>query len=103
MLPDLDPEDFNKHPFLLASVPGHDRDLTRNAVIGHGNLLRGDVLLLATDAMACWLLSTKAWPETLREIRSLTSEAAYGVWIDSLRRARGLKNDDTTLVFVEFL
>ena len=103
MLPELDPEDFSKNPILLASVPGHDQDLTQNAVIGQGNLLRGDILLLATDALACWLLSTQAWPETLREIRSLRSEAAYAVWIDNLRRARGLKNDDTTLVFVEFL
>ena len=101
-LPDLEPEDFEKSPYLLASIQGHDEGIARNLLFARGNLLRGDVLLLATDALACWLVTTGTWSETLREVRSLRSEEDFSLWVDELRRERGLKNDDTTLVLVEF-
>ena len=102
VLPNLEPEDFDQSPFLLASVPGHDQDLVRKMILGRGTLQRGDVLLLATDALACWLLTTQTWPETLRELKGIRSDETYAAWVDTLRRDRGLKNDDTTLVIVEF-
>jgi hypothetical protein len=67
-----------------------------------GKLEPGDSLLLATDALACWLLTTKAWAEALSEFRGLADEAAFSIWVEELRRERGLKNDDTTMVLVEF-
>jgi hypothetical protein len=103
MLPNLEIDDFNKHPFLLASVPGHDDDLVKKMIFGKGNLQRGDILLLATDALACWLLGTQAWPETLRELTDIQSDETFAAWVDELRRNRGLKNDDTTLVLMEFV
>ena len=103
VVPNLKPEDFSEHPFLLASVPGHDQDLIRKMVLGKGDLQRGDVLLLATDALACWLLTTEAWPKTLQELNAIRSDEAFADWVEELRRERGLKNDDTTLVLVEFL
>jgi hypothetical protein len=102
MLPDLEIGDFNKDPFLLASVPGHDQDLVKKMLFGKGTLQRGDILLLATDALACWLLITQAWPETLRELSDIQSDDSFVAWVNELRRNRGLKNDDTTLVLVEF-
>ncbi len=100
-LPDLEPEAFEKNPYLLASVPGHDEGIAKNLLYARGNLLRGDILLLATDALACWLITTGAWSEALREISRLRSEEAFSLWVDELRREQGLKNDDTTLVLVE--
>jgi hypothetical protein len=102
ILPDLEPEDFSHHPYLLASVAGHDQDLAKNLLHGEGKLQRGDLLLLATDALACWFLGAQDWPETLRELRGIESDAAFAAWVDDLRRERGLKNDDTTLVVVAF-
>lgn len=102
ILPDLKPEAFDENPFLLASVRGHDGDLVKNMLTATGKLEPGDTLLLATDALACWLLTTRAWSETLREFMSLADEAAFSVWVEELRRERGLKNDDTTMVLVEF-
>lgn len=102
VLPGLDPEDFNQSPFLLASVRGHDRDLVDHMLTATGKLEPGDILLLATDALACWLLTTKAWAKTVSEFRLLDDEAAFSIWVEELRRERGLKNDDTTMVLVEF-
>ena len=62
----------------------------------------GQVFGLATDALACWLLTTHAWPETLRELTDIQSDETFAAWVDELRRNRGLKNDDTTMVLVEF-
>jgi hypothetical protein len=101
-LPDLEPEAFAGSPFLLASVRGHDGDLVKQMVTATGKLEPGDTLLLATDALACWLMTTKAWSETLRELAGLPDEAAFSRWVEKLRRERGLKNDDTTMVLVEF-
>jgi hypothetical protein len=102
VLPDLEPEAFDENPFLLASVPGHDGDLVKHMLTATGKLEPGDSLLLATDALACWLLTTKAWAEALSEFRGLADEAAFSIWVEELRRERGLKNDDTTMVLVEF-
>ncbi len=102
-LPNLKPEDFEKNPYLLASIQGHDEGIAKNLLFARGNLLRGDMLIMATDALACWLVTTGAWSEFLREVCSLRSEEDFALWVDELRRERGLKNDDTTLVLVEFL
>ena len=102
VLPDLEPEAFNESPFLLASVRGHDKDLVKHLLTATGKLQPGDTLLLATDALACWLLTTKAWAETLREFKDLADVTAFTAWVGELRRERGLKNDDTTMVLVEF-
>jgi hypothetical protein len=101
-LPDLEPEAFAESPFLLASVRGHDGDLVKHMLTATGKLEPGDTLLLATDALACWLLTTKAWAETLHEFRGLADAAAFTAWVEELRRERGLKNDDSTMVLVEF-
>ena len=103
VLPDLEIDDFSQNPFLLASVPGHDEDLATEMIFGKGNLERGDILLLATDALACWLLTTQAWSENLREMTAIRSDESFAAWVDDLRRNRGLKNDDTTMVLVEFV
>ena len=102
-VPDLAPEAFALDPFLLSSSAGHDRDLAGSRVTGAGSLEPGDILMLATDALACWLVTTGAWAETVAAAAALYPPEAFGAWVDGLRESRGLKNDDTTLVIAEFL
>jgi hypothetical protein len=101
-LPCRAPADFEQDPFLLASLPGHDHGLSQRLVQHQGSLRRGDTLLLASDALACWLLATGAWSEALERLETLPDPAGCQAWIEDLRQRRGLKDDDCTLVRVSF-
>lgn len=103
MVPDLKPEDFSLAPFLLASVAGHDRDLQARLVQAEGNLQTGDLLLLASDALSCWIRSQEDPQEALEGISKLTDQTDFERWIGKLRSLHHLKNDDTTLVLAEVL
>ena len=88
-------------------VPSHARHLGR--VVAHldraeGTWRPGDVLFLATDALAAWFLSGAA--EGTAPWRALAGigcddSAAFADWAAGQRAAGDLRNDDLTLVRVE--
>ena len=69
-----------------------------------GKLQGGDQLWLMTDALSCWFLTeVEAGRQPWRELLPLVGSADAAVfadWVDRLRAARKLRNDDTTLVAV---
>jgi len=68
-----------------------------------GSFRRGDQLLLMTDALAHWFLTEhEADRKPWRELNRLTNDE-FGGWIETLRKARQLKNDDVTLLLIEFV
>jgi Protein phosphatase 2C len=91
---------FTMSPYLIGSrsdgEPPHER-----IQISKGSLRDGDMLLLATDAVAAWLLKQHEagrplWKWLYRKLRtpeSFAAMVAYG-------RKHGLRNDDFTLVRV---
>jgi serine/threonine protein phosphatase PrpC len=89
--------DFGTRPRLIGS-----RQLT-NAVPATiaGTLRQGDVLLLMTDALAEWFLREhEAGHAPWSELVCLRAND-FALWVDALRLARELKNDDVTLLIVE--
>ena len=101
-LPYGEPGAFEQDPFMLASVAGHDEGLAAGRFMACGTLEPGDVLVLASDAMACWLLDSGAWEELLLAQAGWFPPEAFTDWVEDLRATRGLKNDDTTLILAEF-
>jgi hypothetical protein len=91
------PDDFGNHPPLLTSAAGASRPWHR----GKGKWRPGDVLLLMTDALACWFLGRCAagggpWEE-LHRLDGPDAEGEFADWVEGLRDRDGLRNDDVTL------
>ena len=94
-------DQFNNTPSLICSNPSNNRGLWDRVLKQQGELLPGDLLILASDALAAWLLKEvesggKPW-ETLASI----GPADWDWWVEERRRERSMRNDDTTLVLVQ--
>lgn len=91
---------FTMSPYLIGSR-SNGESLNERIQISDGNLRDGDMLLLATDAVAAWLLrrheeGRPLWKWLYRRLstpESFAALVAYG-------RKNGLRNDDFTLVRV---
>lgn len=89
---------FTMSPYLIRST-ADDESLNERIQVSKGSLRDGDMLLLATDAMAAWLLKQHEagrplWKWLYRKLgtpESFDAMVAYG-------RKHGLRNDDFTLV-----
>jgi hypothetical protein len=98
--------DFNNSPTLLSSSPARNIRILDHLENSRqtGSWQPGDDFLLMTDAAAAWFLREQQTvsPEVLR--RSLLEHTrtadSYRQWIDELRRAGEMKNDDTTIVWI---
>ena len=87
-----DPAAFSNRPALLASVPMDD-DLAVDTTTGTWQ--SGDAFLLASDALAAWLLAADSaaalgWTET-----------AFREHVEAARADGTLRNDDVTLVVLK--
>jgi len=94
---------FNDRPLLISSNPARNQSVWRAVQLAQGDCRSGDWFLLATDALSKWFLSQyeaggKPW-QTLRELRS---SADFTASVDKLRAEGSLKNDDTTLLMINW-
>ena len=92
---------FNSTPSLICSNPDNSGDLWEQVRLLSGEFRQGDLILLASDALASWLLQrcesgAKPW-ETLLELE----EAEWEGWVQERRQERSMRNDDSTLIVVE--
>jgi hypothetical protein len=60
----------------------------------------GDVLLLMTDALAHWFLTEAEAGRRPWETLAARTDEDFAPWLDGLRQARQLRNDDVTLVSI---
>ena len=94
---------FNRTPALLSSKTGRVERLLPKIQYQQGTYNHGDTLLMATDALARWLIvqveqGLSEW-QTLVEIRDLRS---FSHFIEERRsqKANKIEKDDTTLVVI---
>jgi hypothetical protein len=98
--------DFSNAPWLIGSRSSLVEMPNKNGVQQEGDWQSGDRFWLMTDALAQWFLREveeggKPWLalETLLHSNG-DSQQAFVAWIESLRAARRLRNDDVTLLAV---
>lgn len=97
--PIADPAVFDNRPLLLGSIQGADGRHPGLARTTGGCWRAGDEFYLMTDALAAWFLQEHAsGAQPWRQLKALDAGAAFRRWIDSLRQARQLRNDDVTLL-----
>ncbi len=93
--------DFNSRPLLLSSNPARN-DQAINAIRrGSGTFESGDAFYLMTDALARWSLKEdeegrSPWGR-LRNVVA-REDPPFTAWIDGLRKAKELRNDDVTVL-----
>lgn len=93
------PEAFDQAPDLLASRDPRGGP-TPPARRVEGVLEPGDTLLLATDALARFLMEQDAWGWALSLAEDPSPEARFLEGVQRGRASRQLKDDDTTLVLL---
>ena len=97
-----DPEQFNNTPELICSNPANNRELFEQVRLASGKCERGDLLLLASDALACWMVERSQGGERPWEtLLALDSPLSWNDWVQTQRSERSIKNDDTTLIIVK--
>ncbi|WPV67793.1 hypothetical protein [Chitinophaga sp. LS1] len=99
-------EDFNNTPNLIASNDKYQTDLEKNVIYHNDNILPGDIMLLATDAMAAWILKQKNRHQKLKKRLidqfEKQDEKPFEEWLNKQRATRSIKNDDVTLLMIKF-
>ena len=93
---------FNNTPSLICSNQANNAGLWQRVHRLQGECLPGDLVILASDALSCWLLQEyesdgKPW-ETLLEFHS---NREWEDWLQARRSERSMRNDDTTLITVK--
>lgn len=93
---------FNTTPPLVCSNPANNGSLWPHLRQLQGECLPGDLIVLASDALACWILQEnesdgRPW-ETLL---ALDTEEEWSDWLQSRRGERAMRNDDTTMITVK--
>ena len=93
---------FGNTPSLICSNPANNGGLWQRVHQLRGECLPGDLIILASDALACWILQeresgSRPW-ETLQ---AMGSDAEWQAWVQARRSDRSMRNDDTSLIIIE--
>jgi hypothetical protein len=101
--------DFSNAPWLVGSRTSPIEVPHKNGLQQRGDCQPGDRLWLMTDALAQWFLlqvesGGKPWlvlePLMYTGIDGFSAQQAFTAWIEELRAARRLRNDDVTLLAI---
>jgi hypothetical protein len=98
--------DFGNLPHLLGSR-GRPTHLPLSAIRrAHGRCKPGDRFVMATDALAEWILRRTEANYTLSDdIECLLADSdprgAFASWVEERRDQHGLRNDDVTLLIID--
>ena len=93
--------EFNNRPDLICSNPKGNQALDDLVKQATASISLHDLVILTTDAMAEWLLAEGTTPARCRQISQM-DDTEFAAWLESERNCGRIKNDDTTIAFIEF-
>ena len=97
-----DPAAFNNTPALICANPANNRGLGEQVRRSQGECAEGDLFIMASDALACWILERAAAGEKpWKTLWAVDSPGSWDDWVQTQRHERSMKNDDTTLIIVK--
>ena len=92
---------FNDTPSLICSNPVNNAGLWSKVRRMNGLCRSGDRLVLASDALACWILQAQDFGDGLLEtLLALEFSQQWEDWLQAKRAGRAIRNDDTTLITI---
>lgn len=97
--------EFGSSPTLLSTNLACNSQLWEKVKRQTAEWQSGDLLLLATDALACWFLTEhenneKPWNILYGFTENSSPQESFKAWANDARRSTRLKNDDITLLLV---
>lgn len=100
--PLLEPSDFDTSPPLIASNMSKERKeaLLEEALCFEGEWENGDIFLLATDALSCWLLKQENIAEDLQRLVQMSQEE-FQEWAEQMVADQEIVNDDLTVLKIQ--
>jgi hypothetical protein len=103
--PALRAQDFGSTPFGVRTVPSALEQMAQGVTFASGDLRVGDVLFLATDALAHWMVQRDEQdPHRLWTALSvLDHDYLFAQLVSQARAAQEMKNDDVTLLRVQVI
>jgi hypothetical protein len=106
VFPLASPDEFGTTPWLVGSRGPCDPALEERSRRAEGDWQPRDRLWLMTDALALWFLEEtgqggKPWRELENILHAPVPAEAFAGWVDKLRDAHRLRNDDVTLMLVQ--
>lgn len=104
--PAVDAAFFTSRPLLIGSTPAGNAGLAEQVQRASGDFRPGDQLYLVSDALGQWWMheverGAAPWHEVDGALAQ--RRRGFGGWIDALRRAGQMRNDDVTLLRVTWL
>jgi hypothetical protein len=100
-IPNIQSADFsNATQAFSSTVQNQDQMLSQVKLI-QGTFEPGDSIVLATDAMARWMLERlETQRNPLQEIPASVEPGVFDQWVSAQRRSGALKDDDTSLLLI---
>ena len=93
---------FNNTPSLICSNPDNNQGLWHRVSQISGECRPGDVIILASDALACWILQQhESGCQPWRTLLPLRPGTQWEAWLKARREERAIRNDDTTLITIK--
>jgi hypothetical protein len=98
--------DFSQSPVLVPSKKERLDSIRGKIQTARGSLKRGDQIILASDAISAWIMKQSQadglmFLKMLQSLKNANDGFGFTRWINSLRKSGELKNDDTTMIFIE--
>ncbi len=105
-LPLQDSREFSNSPVLIPSRSEKTDTIKGRIQTARGSLKMGDQLLLGSDAISSWIMKRNQseqfeFLKMLLSIRNGKSTIGFEHWVKDLRKKNEIKNDDTSLIFIE--
>lgn len=96
--------DFDRAPHLFTTSAEEFNPYVR-VVQGHvfRSVRPGDVFLIATDAVARWIVGHGSDAESMGELLAIPNDERWAEWVHQQRITNALGNDDSTLVMLSIL
>lgn len=100
-------QDFNNRPRLLSTIVDNEELAQVQVAKKYGAWREGDRFYLMTDALAAWFLSAtengqSPWEE-IDCMAEFSNHDDFAQWIEHLREAGSIRNDDVTLIHIALI
>ena len=92
--------EFNNTPSLICSNPANNRRLWEHVLRLKGEFHPGDRVILASDALAAWLLQEHESGSKPWDVLASLEPGEWDDWVQARRAERSMRNDDTTLIML---
>lgn len=98
-------EEFGNTPNLFSTNQKYQTEIEKTVTYYNGSIQTDDLIVIATDALAAWIFKEKdAIEKPWNHLLSVLNQGRedFEIWLNKQRKANEIKNDDVTLIIINF-